>query len=869
LAVFGLAVWLAVMPVAEFAVTHPQTFWQRTQNVSILRNREDPDLGRALLHSIQKHLLMFNDHGDNNGRHNLPGAPELDQLSAVLFVLGLALALTRRDPAGRFFLWLLPVGLAGGILSLDFEAPQSLRTIAAMPAVVYFVALSLDALWLEMVWAVGIIRPRFSLVPVMLGLGVIAVGNGTTYFVRQAQDTAVWEAFSTAETLVGKQVAAQGADPIYYFSPFLYDHPSIRFHAPAVSPQSVRKVMPLPDPLPARETAGRPVVYFIHPDDVWVFDLARQMYPSAHFETLPHDPDRPPVVYMVRLEPADVASLQGLTVSYWTGEDDTQAPVVTAHSPQVDVDWPGAAPTRLPFVAGWDGVLWVPEYGPYTLAVRAPDQVSLTLDGATSQSSGQLTLTQLLAQGNHYLRLRARGAPGRVQLAWQPPGNEMAPIPAWALYHSPVGAHGLLGKYYASPDWQGSPVMERVDPLLNTYFHLTPLPRPYSVEWSGSLQVPSDGVYSLGLRAVDRAQLYLDGQLTVDAAAPDQYVERMVTLEAGLHEVRVTFQDLTGRSRIHLYWTPPGGEKEILPSVVLWPSQASAKAAPPPATQPPQPVELPVMGLAYRASWGAAGQGDGQFLEPRAVAVISDTVYVADTGNRRVQAWGSDGTFHGAWDGGEEPFEEPLALGVDHQGRLLVLDSLPGWIYRFNAAGEAFDRIAGPTTQTYHPRGMRVLPDDTIAVADTGGGRLVFFDPAGDKVGELGRPGNAPGQLSEPTDVVVDQTGIFYVLEAYSHRLQLLDSSGGSLGSWSIPESVALDGPHMTWAPDGSLLVTAPAQGAILRYAPDGRLLNRWTDAGPLPMQQPVGIYLDDATHTLYVTDTASDQVYVFRLSYP
>jgi 4-amino-4-deoxy-L-arabinose transferase-like glycosyltransferase len=856
----AVAAWLAIMPVAQFAVRQSSVFWQRTRNVSIFEHRDQPDLVQALLQSTEKHLLMFNYRGDNNGRHNLPGTPMLDRLSAVMFALGLGLALARRKPVDMFFLLLLPVGLLGGILSLDFEAPQSLRSIATMPAVVYFVALSLDALWSELKWATRIVRPHYSLGAVVLGLGFVAVSNGYTYFVEQAQNSAVWAAFSAPETLVGKRMAELGPDPVYYLSPF-FDHPSIRFIAPADPARSVRKIMRLPDPLPAREPADRPVAYFIHPDEKWVFDLARQLYPSAQFEVLPIDSNFPPSAYVVELKPSDVASLQGLDFRYWAGDDwDGQAtPVASGRSPVVDVSWPDRKSPAPPFVAEWSGVLYAPAYGQYTLAVEAPGRVALTLDGQTVEGSGALSTTPLLALGNHSLRLRAAGGQGHVRLTWQPATGEPGVIPQWALYSLPVTAHGLLGKYYPNPDWQGTPALERVDPLLDVYFHLTPLPRPYSVEWTGALEVPYGGVYALGLRSVDQSQLYLDGQLLVSATQPDQIIQELATLRAGLHDLRITFKDQTSRTRIHLYWTRPGGEQEIIPSAYLWPGRAEAGASPAPPS--PTPVEMPPMDLTWQATWGG-----GRFAEPRDVAVGSNAIYVADTARRQVQILGRDGTVHKTLTGGQEPFEEPLALGVDSGQRLLVLDSLQGWIYRFDAEGNPVDRIAGPTSQTFHARGMTVLSDDTIIVADTGGARLVFFGPDGTIMGRIGSLGNAPGQMREPTDVAVDAAGTYYVLEAYNRRLQRLDRQGNSLGVWPIPTSVAMDGPHAAWAADGSLLVTDPEEGAILRYAPDGRLLNRWTQAGEATLRRPVGIYVDAATATLYVTDIGTRQVVVYTI---
>ena len=540
LGLFLLAVWLAAMPATQYAWQNSQAFWGRARHVSIFQNREQPNLARALAQNVQKHVLMFNYKGDNNGRHNLPGTPALDQLSAVLFALGLGLAIARRDRLSVFFLCLLATGLMGGILTLDFEAPQSLRSIGSLPAVVYFIALSLDALWLELRWAAHITQPRYSLGLVIVLLGAIALANAYTYFVTQAHDQRVWMEFSTAETLVGKSMAEFGDEPIYYASQFFHDHASVRFHAPSGSPLSERKVMPLPDPLPAREAPDRPVVYFIHPEEEWVFALARQIYPTARFETLPAESEYPPAVFVIYLEPEDVASVQGLEARYWPGEDLDGLPQNTARSSTIDLAWPTDAPLDLPFMTEWRGVLYAPQYGEYTLGVEAPRRIKLTLDGETIEGIGDLSTRISLAIGNHDLRLQATGGRGQVRLWWQPSKGKMETVPAWALYSLPVSSQGLTGKYYPNPDWQGTPTLERIDPVLNVYFHLTPLPRPYSVEWTGTLNVPENGVYQLGLQSVDQARLYLDEQLVVEASVPDEYIEQQIILTTGPHKLRIT-----------------------------------------------------------------------------------------------------------------------------------------------------------------------------------------------------------------------------------------------------------------------------------------------------------------------------------------
>jgi hypothetical protein len=109
---------------------------------------------QPVIDNVRAHLLMFNLAGDRNARHNLPGQPELNFLLGGLFVLGLGLCLAR---ARRPEYALLPIWgllmLAGGVFSVAFEAPQSLRTIDEINVVVLLcalpLALLLDAVNLE------------------------------------------------------------------------------------------------------------------------------------------------------------------------------------------------------------------------------------------------------------------------------------------------------------------------------------------------------------------------------------------------------------------------------------------------------------------------------------------------------------------------------------------------------------------------------------------------------------------------------------------------------------------------------------------------------------------------------------------------
>ncbi len=864
-----LTVWLVVMPMVKVAVDNPDAFWYRTRQISIFTKRDQSDLWQALRQSTTQHLLMFNVEGDKNGRHNLPGAPMLDPVMAVLFVLGFGLALARfRHPANAFFILLVPLALTGGIFSVDFEAPQALRSIAVIPAVIYFCGLALSALGREVDRSLKPLPKLWTLGPAALLAGVMVVANMYVYFVRQANNFASWNAFSTQETITGLKMAQLGPGYAYFMSPFLAAHPTLDFLAPQATN---RHALPLPDALPIRLPADRPAALFIHPDDKWVFDEAQRLYPNAHlYAAAGRDEtgDGPPVVYIAELQPADIAGVQGLNLAYWPsdnpaaltgGPEPGQTPLKAGRAPTINAAWPADSPALNNFVAEWNGVLYAPLYGLYTLRLVAPGPAILEINGyEVITTTGQLA-SLVLPQGNQSIRLRAGAAAGQVALYWQPPGQPETLLPQWALYAPPVTNHGLLGTFYANDHWQGPPALQRIDPFLNTYFHFIPMNRPYTVEWTGWLDAPDSGVYRLGLRAVSEAQLSLDNQPVLATAAPDQNIETVITLNQGLHDIAVRYKDSADRSRIHLTWTRPNGQTGPIPADALWP----------PGGHPPEkPLTIKKVEVRpLRLQWLASLGGPDQFNEPRDVAVKSNgRLVVADTGKRWVQIMDGQGNFIRGLTGDEFPFEEPVAVGVTSNDEILVLDSALQWIYRYDAAGNFVNRFGGPTAYFFHPRGLNVLADNTIAVADTGSARVVLFSPDGGLVGGFGQFGDAPGQFNEPTDVLRDDQGAYLVAEAKNSRVQRVTSGGAFLSQWAIPPAYAYNGPHLAFGPDGSIFVTESQSHSLLRYAPDGRLLDQWQTLGPVTLAAPVGVYFDPAAGRLYVTDVQTQQVHVFRV---
>ncbi len=87
-------------------------------------------------------------------------------------------------------------------------------------------------------------------------------------------------------------------------------------------------------------------------------------------------------------------------------------------------------------------------------------------------------------------------------------------------------------------------------------------------------------------------------------------------------------------------------------------------------------------------TWGSFGNGNGQFVGARGVAVdLAEHVYVADGGNARIQSFAPDGTFLSQWGSlgsGNGQFSHELpALAVDPTGNVFVLDNTQQRIQKF------------------------------------------------------------------------------------------------------------------------------------------------------------------------------------------
>jgi DNA-binding beta-propeller fold protein YncE len=180
--------------------------------------------------------------------------------------------------------------------------------------------------------------------------------------------------------------------------------------------------------------------------------------------------------------------------------------------------------------------------------------------------------------------------------------------------------------------------------------------------------------------------------------------------------------------------------------------------------------------------------------KPSGVSVDADgTVWVADTHEHRVMAFGPDGRerlrFGSVGEGpGELVYPTDVAFGPG--GRLYVSEyggnDRISVFERDGSFVRSFGRFGTGDGAFNRPQAMLFSPDGgTLWIADSCNHRLVAVDPAtGDFVCTIGAPGTEPGRFHYPYDLAWFDEDVLLVSEFGNNRVQLVTVDGASLGTW-------------------------------------------------------------------------------------
>lgn len=292
----------------------------------------------------------------------------------------------------------------------------------------------------------------------------------------------------------------------------------------------------------------------------------RELYPGAVVhETTVSDELIRTVVYEILLSTEDIDSRRGIEGAYRT----VNGSEVEVREPDLEIDWASSTPLALPFQATWRGVIKVGDYGPHELVLAVPGSARLTINGTTvAEGDRRIPVSAVLMRGANLLEIEATIThPGRVSLT-----NNGERVDSSAYFVHDANARGLIATFYENLDFAGEPALVQADPFVGFRYHSgadLSIGRPFSGVWAGTLEVPETGFYTFELAGHEQASMYLNGDEILTTHPGPR--EEVVSLPAGLHDLEVTLQNAEGTAEVYLYWTPPNGQREVIPTANLRP----------------------------------------------------------------------------------------------------------------------------------------------------------------------------------------------------------------------------------------------------------------------------------------------------------
>ena len=587
------------------------TFTIRAQQTSIFVNnnptrlsyyRPEWSIWRLLQEQVQRTVGIINRYNDRNGFWPT-NQPLMAGALAMLTMMGMGwIYLRPRDPRFALLAIWYSVGISGVIVTV--ETPNVQRMATAIPVLAFLPALVLDDVARRIEAALPFKMPpaqrRLAMVTTaatVLLMALLMRREWRFYFVTYgAMDE--W----SNPTRLGTSVSEEGEDT-EVFSMGRQDHIVNQGWVRLLAIDTPRGGLPFPgSQLPIAVESKHNLTIMVTPQQPHYLSYLRDMYPGASERpVLDHGQL---VCTMYRISKEQRAASLGVLA-------------IPPHGDPVRLERLGEAPPNwsvYPSPMRWTAMWRVPRYWNYALRI-GPGPARLAIDGKTVldvPAGEDMHSTEVsLAIGDHFVEYDGTlTAPGKnAVLEWstlaRTEAGQPARQPTWEsiptshLRPARQGPDGLFGVVTS----EGRPEQHRLDGSLATGSmsaqtridgHL------YTVRWTGTLQAPVSGTYGMGFFTQGKVDLRIDGQPVLHSDGPrDEPIEGRVNLEPGPHAVEVVYALSNGSGALEWTWTPPGGQRSIVPRSALSPPPGAGVAPPVPfealGNPDAMPTEQPVV----------------------------------------------------------------------------------------------------------------------------------------------------------------------------------------------------------------------------------------------------------------------------------
>jgi tripartite motif-containing protein 71 len=279
------------------------------------------------------------------------------------------------------------------------------------------------------------------------------------------------------------------------------------------------------------------------------------------------------------------------------------------------------------------------------------------------------------------------------------------------------------------------------------------------------------------------------------------------------------------------------------------------------------------LSVRFMFSIGEKGDQPGQFNHPSSVSSDAyGNIYVADTGNNRVQKFDDKGqllSFIGGFGWGKEQFQAPHDI--------FVYNSLDIYIADFeNSRIERYDKDLNWITSYYSnenwesrdqfefPRSIFLSIHGDFFIVDSQNDRISKFNAEFEPQLTFGDFDWGQGVLQKPSHISISFKDIIYVSDSDAGKIRVYDYFGNFLQN--IGEGILHSPKGLCTNSEGHIFVADSELNQIFIFNQTGQLLLNFGSAGEKfgAFSEPFDV--DAGRNRLIVADTANNRIQVFEL---
>jgi tetratricopeptide (TPR) repeat protein/sugar lactone lactonase YvrE len=203
-------------------------------------------------------------------------------------------------------------------------------------------------------------------------------------------------------------------------------------------------------------------------------------------------------------------------------------------------------------------------------------------------------------------------------------------------------------------------------------------------------------------------------------------------------------------------------------------------------------------------TFGAAGSGNGQFDDPSDIAISSSgIIFVADSGNHRIQAFSDDGVFlSDITRTVSGKLDHPSAIALDAQDNLYVLDKYRSTVSVYSAKGEALAEFGKDKTNEANnlkdPRDLMATGNE-VFVAEPD--RIRVYSHDGKYLRSFGAHGKDDGEFADIAAIATQNATTFFVAERGNKRIQAFTTLYKPEPPGQVAAQGAAHAAELHWAP--------------------------------------------------------------------